>query len=76
MTSEVYALILGFGNVFAIRDMLEHMLGREVDIEAFQDSKTLFHLIAKKSRTIEWRLQIDVSARRESYRNGEISCIG
>lgn len=75
MASEVHALLLGFDNAFPIHEILSHILARDLPIEAFVDSKTVFDLIAKDGKTRERKLQIDVSAMRELYSNGELARI-
>lgn len=47
-------------------------MGRNVELEALVDSKTLFNFIAKDGSTVERRLKIDVMALRQSYENVEL----
>lgn len=73
MASELHNLTCGFDNAFVIQDLMMALTGHRHPIEAFIDSKTVFEIIAKQGRTMEKRLQIDVSALRESYSKGELA---
>lgn len=59
---EVYALVHAFDHAYMVHKTLEELLGRQVTLEAFASSRTLFNVIAKDSETVEQRLQIDVCA--------------
>lgn len=76
LAAEVHGLVLGFDYVFIIQKLAEELLGRQVKVEAYTDSKTLFNVIAKDGATTERRLQIDIFALKESYERGELSRIG
>ena len=75
MTAEVQALILGFDYAFMIKTLVEEILGTELVIEAMIDSRTVFNVVAKKAKTTERRLQIDIFALRQSYDTGELNRI-
>lgn len=68
--------MLGFDFEFTFRNMLADILGRNVLLDAFADSKTVFDVIAKNGNTTERRLQIYICSLKESYANGELSKIG
>ena len=53
--------------------MLFRSLGREVPLNMYTDSKSLFDTITKRSQTSEKRLLIDLTAVREAYRRREIT---
>jgi len=72
IAAELHALTYGFDNAFLVRDVLEEVLQRKVDIDGYLDSRTVFNIVARNSSTLEKRLQIDVHALRESYTNGEL----
>lgn len=76
MASEVHALIHAVDIGMIVRDALNELLNRNVEMEAFVDSRTLFNVVTKNSNTAERRLQIDIFALRESYKNGELKRIG
>ena len=59
-----------------MRDTLSEILNIEVVLEAYVDSKSVFDVIAKDGVTTEKRLQIDIYALRQSYKNSELSGIG
>lgn len=62
MASEIHALFLCFDKSYYIRHMLEEILGRRLNIEAYVDSKTVFDVIAKDGKRTERIIRIDVSA--------------
>lgn len=70
MTAEVRAFAYAFVHDYLLQEILEGLIGREISLEAFVDSSTLFDAIAKDSETAERWLQIDVFALEESYRRG------
>ena len=72
MAAEVQALILGFDFAFLIKTMIDEIIGRNLEIDAMMDRKTVFNIIAKDGKTTEKRLQIDVLSIRESYDLGEL----
>lgn len=76
MAAEVHVLVLGFGYAYVIRSFLNELIGQEVSLEAYYDSKTLFNVVAKDGETTERRLQFFVIALHESYERGLLSHIG
>lgn len=67
MAAEILGLSYGFDNAFVTRHMLNEILGQEIPIDIYIDSRTVFNVIAKHASTSEKRLQIDVSALREAH---------
>lgn len=53
--------------------MLIEILGRNIEIGAYVDSKTLFQGVAEDGKSFEKRLQIDIFGLIESYNNGELA---
>ena len=51
-------------------------LKRAVPMHLLTDSKSLFDIISKGTRTSEKRIMLDIHAAREGYRTREISNIG
>lgn len=76
MEAEVHALFYAFYRAYMIQKMPEKMLCSETSLEEFVESRTLFNVIAKDSRTAERRILIIVFALRESYRRGALKRIG
>lgn len=66
MASEMDALVLEFDQEFAIRHLLEEILGLEVELQTFLESKTVFAIIGKDGQTNEGSLQIDINALKSS----------
>lgn len=74
------------GEVIAFADMsdaavtlskeLGRVLSRRISIQLLTDSKCLFDVISKGSRTSEKRLMLDIAAAREQFRNKDVSDIG
>lgn len=75
MESEVHEITTDFENETLILEMISYILSTNVEIEAFVDWKTVFHLVAKDGKSTERRLQIDISSMHESYENGELASI-
>lgn len=55
--------------------MATEVLGKEMKIDSYVDSKTLFDIVAKESGTTENRILIDIFALRDSYEKGELARI-
>jgi hypothetical protein len=72
MAAELHALIVGFDNALIIREILNEMLGREIHVDVYIDSKTVFDTVTRLSATLEKRLQIDAFALQESHLRGEL----
>lgn len=72
MAAEIHALVNVFNNEYITRALLVKMLRHSIDIEAYVHSQKIFNIIAKNNNTSERRLQFDVFALRESYRQGEL----
>ena len=76
LSAEVIAFADLFDDSFAIRSQIEHALGRPIAIHLLTDSKSLFDIISKGSRTSEKRIMLDIHATRAAYQAEEISNIG
>ena len=57
-----------FDEAFAIKDTIEMAIANSVQLHLLTDSKSLFHIISKGSRTNEKRLILDVYAARKGYK--------
>eukprot|EP00171_Calliarthron_tuberculosum_P020652 IDg20652t1 len=55
---------------------IEVILNYKIAVQLFTDSKYLFDVISKRSRTSEKRLMLDIAAAREGFCNRIISDIG
>lgn len=53
LAAELHALVLGFHASFVIREMLQEITGRTINIEEFVDSKTIFDVVAKDGGLME-----------------------
>lgn len=76
LAAEIHALVLAYDHAYVIRHTLIEILGRNVKLEAYVDSRSVFDVIAKDGNTTEKRLQIDIYALRQSYADGELDQIG
>ena len=76
LSAEVIAFANLFDYAFSIRSQIEQALRRGVPMHLLTDSKSLFDIISKGSRTSEKRIMLDIHATREAYRHQEISNIG
>lgn len=75
MDAEVQALLHALDIGTIVRDALKELLNPSADMEAFVESKTLFNVVTKTSKTAERQLQIDIFALMESYRDAEMKRI-
>jgi len=73
---DVYAFTEGFNCAFMVRRDLERIYGKRIPIQMRTDSKQMFDVDTKGSKTAERRLMIDVAASRQSYKEFEISDVG
>lgn len=76
IAAELHALIYGFDNAYVAKEVIDEVLGLQIPIDGYVDSKTLFNIVAKQGITLEKRLQIDVFSIRESHKKGELRYLG
>lgn len=72
LAPELHALIYGFDQAYLAQHILQTVLSREIAVDAYVDSRTVFNIVAKASPTLEKRLQIDVHALQQSHERGEL----
>lgn len=72
MAAVIFGFAYGFDNSLVTKSVLDEVLGLSVPLDTFVDSQTLFNVVAKFSKTLEKRLQIDVLSVREAHDNNEI----
>ena len=75
LASEVIAFADLFDEAFTLSSQLEQALKRHMPIHLLTDSKSLFDIISKSSRTSEKRLILDRNATRQAYKAEQISNI-
>ena len=76
LSAEVIAFADLFDEAYALRSQLEQTLNIAVPMHLMTDSKSLFDIISKGSRTCEKRIMLDIHSARQAYRAFEISNIG
>ena len=76
LSAEVIAFADLFYDAYALRTQLEKAVSRAVPMHLMTDSKSLFDIISKGSRTSEKRIMLDIHAARQAYQAQEISNIG
>ena len=76
LAAEVIAFSDLFDEAFVLKDSIEMEIANNVQLHLLTDSKSLFDIIRKKSRTNENRLMQDVYAARQIYKEQDISNIG
>lgn len=76
MSSEVIAFADMFDAAVALKTEIEWILGQHIPVQLLTDSKCLFDIISKGTRTSEKRTMIDVAAAREGFTDKVISDIG
>ena len=72
LAAELHALIYGFDQAYLAQHIIQTILCRDIPLDAYVDSRTVFNIVAKSSPTLEKRLQIDVHALRQSHEKGEL----
>ena len=73
LAAEVYAFAAGFDYAINLAHDVSDILGRDIPVMIFTDSKCLFDTITKSSPVSEKRLLIDISALREAYNSEELT---
>jgi len=76
MTGEMYSFTDAFDCAFMFKHDLETIYQQRIPITILTDSKQVFDVITKASRTSEKRFMIDVCVAREAYNRYEISNVG
>ena len=76
LAAKVIAFADLFDEAFAIKDTIDTAIANSVQLHLITDSKSLFDIISKGSRTNEKRLILDVYAARQAYKEQHISNIG
>lgn len=76
MCGETCAFLSGFDATFAISADLRLVLGRELELVMFTDSKQLFDVLTRGKRTTERRLMVEIASARASYKVFEIHNVG
>lgn len=65
-----------FDHAYESKEIMEKTYNKPIPMRIFTDSKYLFDVIEKESKTSEKRLAIHLKAVNESYRHMEIFDIG
>ena len=76
LSAEVIAFADLFDDALALKSQIEHALQQTVTVHLLTDSKSLFDIISRGSRTSEKRIMLDLQAAREGHEGKEISNIG
>ena len=76
LVAEVYAFSTCFDFAYTLEHNLDVILGREIPLHLFTDSKSLFDTIRRLSGVAQKRLLIEKAALREAYTKAEISNVG
>ena len=76
LSAEVIAFADLFDDAYALRSQAEQALKRSIPMHLLTDSKSLFDMISKGSRSSEKRIMLDIHAARQAYQAKEISNIG
>lgn len=76
MAAEILALVQGYNEAFVIKHTLHEILGVEVPLDAYIDSRTIFNCVVKHTGTLEKRLQTDGASLREAHMREELKSPG
>lgn len=78
--SPMAAEVIAFSDMFDVAGSLsmdlKSVLGRSIHVQLLTDSKCLFDVISKGSRTSEKRVMLDIAAAKEGFKDRLISDIG
>ena len=75
-SAEVISFADLFDEALVIKNAIEMAISNSVQLHLLTDSKILFDIISKGSRTYEKRKMLDVYAARQAYKEQDISNIG
>lgn len=70
--AELFALIQGHDYGIALQHSLKNILGRDIELSIYIDSKSVWDSVISLKPLTEKRLLIDIACLRESYQNGEL----
>lgn len=76
IAAELFALSDAYDVGFTLRHTLNDLLGREVTLWLYTDSRTLFHAVTNLCSVSERRLLIDISGLRDACRSGDFAEFG
>jgi len=76
MSAEVVAFADLFDASIAFKSDIQNILSKTIPLQLLTDSKCLFDIVSRGSRTSEKRTMIDVASAREGFRDRDISDIG
>jgi len=76
MAGEVIAFSDMFDVAITLAEEIRTIYKRSIPLHLLTDSKALFDIISKGSRTSEKRMMLDIAAAREGFRDKIISDIG
>ena len=62
-----------FDDAYALRSQIEQALRRSVPMHLLNDSKSLFDIISKGSRSSEKGIMLDIRAAQQAYQSKKIS---
>ena len=78
--SSMAGEVIAFGDLIdvstTLANELELVFSRKIPVQLFTDSKSLFDVISRGSRTSEKRVMLDIAAAREGVKDRTISDIG
>ena len=73
LASELYGMVYGFDMGASVKSTVDKMLGIELPLVVYTDSKSLYECLVKLGTTQEKRLIIDVMCLRQAYERREIA---
>ena len=73
LAAELYALAIGYDNGVSIKPTMTNILGRNVALVLYTDSRSLYDALTTLNPTTEKRLLIDLAVVRQAYERREIS---
>ena len=76
MSGEVIAFSDLFDVAISFAEELGNILSKKIPVQLLTDSKALFDVVSKGSRTSEKRMMLDIAAAREGFKSKAISDIG
>ena len=76
LAAEVIAFADLLDDAYALHSQFEHVIGCSLPMQLMTDSKSLFDIVSKGSRTSEKCIMLDIHTAMQEYQAQEISNIG
>ena len=73
LAAELYAMAYGFDVASALKSTIDDIFGRQIPLNIYTDSRSLYDSLVALNSTTEKRLLIDLQLLRQLYKRREIT---